>query len=221
MDTFNSDNITCPWDGTGFQGGEQGMKCSSCGAVMKLDSWQEKLSCRGCNGREAVRVRAVSSSGRTPARRMGLTSNNSSRARFGSGRRVERQENTSYDTAVSQRNQNQEIGISSSDSSPGTPTRNSQSSNLNSRPTNNGIPGCLIGAGSILVMLLLSAIALPSFLTQASKAKQSEAKQYVASMNKGQQAVFTEKTSFASKIPDLGLGIKSETENYKYQIHQT
>ena len=218
MDTFNSDNITCPWDGTGFQGGEQGMKCSSCGAVMKLDSWQEKLSCRGCNGREAVRVRAVSSSARTPARRMGLTSNNSSRARFGSGRRVERQENTSYDTAVSQRNQNQEIGISSSDSSPGTPTRNSSTSTVNTRSTNNSNFGWLIGAGAIV--LILSPIAFPAFLSQANKAKQSEAKQYVASMNKGQQAVFTEKTSFASKIPDLGLGIKSETENYKYQIHQ-
>ena len=69
-------------------------------------------------------------------------------------------------------------------------------------------------------MLILSPITFPAFLSQANKAKQSEAKQYVASMNKGQQAVFTEKTSFASKIPDLGLGIKSETENYKYQIHQ-
>jgi serine/threonine protein kinase len=76
----------------------------------------------------------------------------------------------------------------------------------------------LIGTGAIV--LTLSAIALPSFFNQANKAKQSEAKQYVASMNKGQQAVFAEKTSFASKIPDLGLGIKSETDNYKYQIPQ-
>ena len=221
METFNADNTNCVADQQGFQPGEEGMKCTSCGAISRLASWQEYGSCRGCtNGRSAVPVIAASSSGRTPARRMGLTSNNSSRARFGSGRRVERQENTSYDTAVSQRNQNPGIGISSSDSSPGTPTRNSSTSSLNSRPTNNGIPGCLIGAGSILVMLILSAIALPSFLTQANKAKQSEAKQYVASMNKGQQAVFAEKTSFASKIPDLGLGIKSETDNYKYQIPQ-
>jgi serine/threonine protein kinase len=76
----------------------------------------------------------------------------------------------------------------------------------------------LIGVGAIV--LTLSAIALPSFTNQANKAKQSEAKQYVASMNKGQQAVFAEKASFASKIPDLGLGIKSETDNYKYQIPQ-
>lgn len=76
----------------------------------------------------------------------------------------------------------------------------------------------LIGSG--VIVLTLSAIALPSFTNQANKAKQSEAKQYVSSMNRGQQAVFAEKTAFASKIPDLGLGIKSETDNYKYQIHQ-
>ena len=76
----------------------------------------------------------------------------------------------------------------------------------------------LIGSGAIV--LILGSITLPSFLNQANKAKQSEAKQYVASMNRGQQAVFAEKTSFASKIPDLGLGIKSETDNYKYQIPQ-
>lgn len=76
----------------------------------------------------------------------------------------------------------------------------------------------LIGAGAIV--LTLSAIALPSFTNQANKAKQSEAKQYVGSMNRGQQAVFAEKASFSTNIPDLGLGIKSETDNYKYQIPQ-
>ncbi len=76
----------------------------------------------------------------------------------------------------------------------------------------------LIGGGAIV--LTLSAIALPSFTNQANKAKQSEAKQYVGSMNKGQQAVFAEKASFSTNIPDLGLGIKLETDNYKYQIPQ-
>ena len=67
-------------------------------------------------------------------------------------------------------------------------------------------------------MLTLSAIALPSFTNQANKAKQSEAKQYVGSMNRAQQAVFAEKTTFASNIRDLELGIKEETNNYKYNI---
>jgi DNA-binding helix-hairpin-helix protein with protein kinase domain len=74
----------------------------------------------------------------------------------------------------------------------------------------------LIGYGAIV--LILGAIALPSFLNQANQAKQSEAKQYVGSMNRAQQAFFAEKTSFASKISDLGIGIQSETINYKYQI---
>jgi serine/threonine protein kinase len=74
----------------------------------------------------------------------------------------------------------------------------------------------LIGAGAII--LTLSAIALPSFFNQANKAKQSEAKQYVASMNLAQQASFAEKTSFGSKISDLQIGIKEETDNYEYKI---
>lgn len=68
------------------------------------------------------------------------------------------------------------------------------------------------------LVFVLSLIALPSFLNQANKAKQSEAKQYIGSMNKGQQAYFVEKQEFSDNIYDLGLGIKSETTNYSYDI---
>ena len=44
----------------------------------------------------------------------------------------------------------------------------------------------------IIIIGILSAIALPAFLNQANKAKQSEAKQYIASINKGQQAYYAE-----------------------------
>ncbi|MEH2014649.1 type IV pilin-like G/H family protein [Nostoc sp.] len=67
----------------------------------------------------------------------------------------------------------------------------------------------------IIIIGILSAIALPSFLNQANKAKQSEAKTYVGSLNKGQQAFFTEKGSFGA-LADLGVGIKSQTVNYTY-----
>ncbi|HBB34438.1 MAG TPA: hypothetical protein DC064_22270, partial [Cyanobacteria bacterium UBA9273] len=40
----------------------------------------------------------------------------------------------------------------------------------------------------IIIIGILSAIALPSFLNQANKAKESEAKQYTGSMNRAQQA---------------------------------
>ena len=72
--------------------------------------------------------------------------------------------------------------------------------------------------GLIFLLGLLTAIVLPSFLLQANKAKQSEAKHYIASMNKGQQDYYAEMAEFSNNISDLGLGIKSETENYSYNI---
>ena len=69
----------------------------------------------------------------------------------------------------------------------------------------------------IIIIGILSAIALPSFLNQANKAKQSEAKQYLASINKGQQAYYTENTTFVKEIDALGVGIKTQTTNYKYE----
>ena len=71
----------------------------------------------------------------------------------------------------------------------------------------------------IIIIGILSAIALPSFLSQANKAKQSEAKQYISSINKGQQAYYAEKGDFVTDIVNLGslgLGLKSITNNYTY-----
>ena len=70
----------------------------------------------------------------------------------------------------------------------------------------------------IIIIGILSAIALPAFLNQANKAKQSEAKQYVASLNKGQQAYYAENGKFTESIPALGLGLKTQTTNYVYVI---
>jgi type II secretion system protein G len=68
----------------------------------------------------------------------------------------------------------------------------------------------------IIIIGILAAIALPSFLNQANKAKQSEAKTYVGTLNKGQQAYFTEKNRFGSNIDVLGVGVKASTENYNF-----
>jgi len=72
----------------------------------------------------------------------------------------------------------------------------------------------------IIIIGILSAIALPAFLNQANKAKQSEAKQYVSSMNKGQQAFYAENSKFSVDPTgtQLGLGIKTQTTNYKYDL---
>jgi len=68
----------------------------------------------------------------------------------------------------------------------------------------------------IIIIGILAAIALPSFLNQSNKAKQSEAKTYVGTLNKGQQAYYTEKSIFGSTIDILGIGVKSTTVNYNY-----
>ena len=70
----------------------------------------------------------------------------------------------------------------------------------------------------IIIIGILSAIALPSFLNQANKAKQSEAKQYVGSMNRAQQARFLEAGELTTNIATLGLGIATATTNYQYDI---
>ncbi|WP_017317713.1 type IV pilin-like G/H family protein [Mastigocladopsis repens] len=70
----------------------------------------------------------------------------------------------------------------------------------------------------IIIIGILSAIALPSFLNQANKGKQSEAKQYVGSMNRAQQAYYLENAEFSTGINQLGLGINTATENYKYEV---
>lgn len=73
----------------------------------------------------------------------------------------------------------------------------------------------------IIIIGILAAIALPSFLNQSNKAKQSEAKTYVGTLNKGQQAYYTEKSKFGSNIDILGIGVKSDTVNYTYNSNTT
>ena len=82
----------------------------------------------------------------------------------------------------------------------------------------------------IIIIGILSAIALPSFLNQAKKAKQSESKVYVGSMNVGQQAYYEENDTFLTSVTGtsnlaspsstdivrLGIGIRTQTEYYRY-----
>ena len=72
----------------------------------------------------------------------------------------------------------------------------------------------------IIIIGILSAIALPSFLNQANKAKQSEAKTYVGSINRAQQAYYMENGTMAinDQIAQLGLGINTNTKSYGYRL---
>lgn len=68
----------------------------------------------------------------------------------------------------------------------------------------------------IIIIGILSAIALPSFLNQAAKAKQSEAKTYVGSVNRAQQSYRIENTQFATTIDEMKIGIPTSTDYYTY-----
>jgi type IV pilus assembly protein PilA len=70
----------------------------------------------------------------------------------------------------------------------------------------------------IIIIGILSAIALPSFLNQAAKAKQTEAKTYVSSVNRAQQAYRIEQSTFAGTITDLEIGIPTSTTDYTYVL---
>ena len=68
----------------------------------------------------------------------------------------------------------------------------------------------------IIIIGILSAIALPAFLNQAAKGRQSEAKQTLGALNRAQQAYRLEKTQFAPEVDYLGLGVEVDTNNYQY-----
>jgi type IV pilus assembly protein PilA len=70
----------------------------------------------------------------------------------------------------------------------------------------------------IIIIGILAAIALPSFLNQASKARQSEAKTYVGSMNRANQTYYLEKQQFGPNLGALAVGIAFTTENYGYAV---
>jgi type IV pilus assembly protein PilA len=78
----------------------------------------------------------------------------------------------------------------------------------------------------IIIIGILGAIALPSFLNQDVKAKQTEAKQNIALINKSQNAYRAEKKTFADSFDDLAIGSISGgasgiTINYTYAITGT
>lgn len=70
----------------------------------------------------------------------------------------------------------------------------------------------------IIIIGVLAAIALPSFLNQTAKAKQAEAKTTIGSVN-GAQATFRNTgNNFASSMTELALGLPTATNNYTYTI---
>jgi type IV pilus assembly protein PilA len=75
----------------------------------------------------------------------------------------------------------------------------------------------------IIIIGILAAIALPNFLNQASKAKQSEGKQNIALVNKTQNSFRAENNAFATSFNVLAIGsvvgnATGSTINFTYNI---
>ncbi|MBM0741782.1 prepilin-type N-terminal cleavage/methylation domain-containing protein [Phormidium sp. CLA17] len=69
----------------------------------------------------------------------------------------------------------------------------------------------------ITITGMLAAIALPTFLSRANSAKQAEAKTYIGTLNRAQQAYAIEYSRFSDSPAALGLHIRDH-KNYKYEI---
>ena len=76
----------------------------------------------------------------------------------------------------------------------------------------------------IIIIGILAAIALPNFLNQSAKAKQTEARQNLGTINRVQTVWRSENTSFADSFDKLATGTLSgttggaTTTNYSYSL---
>ncbi|XKI48312.1 type IV pilin-like G/H family protein [Altericista sp. CCNU0014] len=72
---------------------------------------------------------------------------------------------------------------------------------------------------SVVVIAILAAIALPSYLNQAGKARGSEAKSNLGTINRAQQAYRFSNGTFASDINDLELdAVTLSSQHYVYSV---
>src|SRR4028119_259436 len=71
---------------------------------------------------------------------------------------------------------------------------------------------------TILILPVFHGKVAESQLSQTVKAEELAARQYVSWMNISQQGYDAENADFTNSVANLGVGIKSETANYKYSI---
>jgi hypothetical protein len=76
-------------------------------------------------------------------------------------------------------------------------------------------------AGVIVLTGLRFSVTVISSWGAATEAQQSEAKTYIGSINRGQQAFYLENSRFAPTLVDLGIGIPETSEKYQYTISVT
>jgi prepilin-type N-terminal cleavage/methylation domain-containing protein len=70
----------------------------------------------------------------------------------------------------------------------------------------------------IMIVGILSAIALPAFLSQVNKAKEVEAIQATKYLSDRQSERFHQELNFTNKLNQLNFYLDAKTENYCYQV---
>jgi prepilin-type N-terminal cleavage/methylation domain-containing protein len=70
----------------------------------------------------------------------------------------------------------------------------------------------------IIIIGILAAIALPNFLNQANRAKETEAKNQLGAINRAQQAYRLDHDSFSddTTFSELNIGVNTAGQNYNF-----
>lgn len=71
----------------------------------------------------------------------------------------------------------------------------------------------------VIIIGILAAVALPSMLSQANKAREAGAQSQLGAVNRAQQAYRLENTVFASNSTDLGMGTTVSTDDFTITIN--
>ncbi|MGD1904492.1 MAG: type IV pilin-like G/H family protein [Leptolyngbyaceae cyanobacterium] len=100
------------------------------------------------------------------------------------------------------------------------PEVSSESSSSGSNTTKVILIVAGVGCGCLALPIIgiIAAIALPSFLNQADRARESEAKVFLGTMTRGQQAYYLEQEEFASSIEALEVGLSDDSPSYSYAV---
>jgi len=89
-------------------------------------------------------------------------------------------------------------------------------------PQKKGRRWYLVKGGILFLILNLGIEGFRYFSPQANCCvRDPEPQQYVGSMNRAQQAKFAENGRFANSVNELGLGIKTQTDYFKYSVSAT
>ena len=70
----------------------------------------------------------------------------------------------------------------------------------------------------IVILGVLASIALPSFLNQAARARQTKALNAVGAMNRAQHSFFYENARFSNSMTELGFAHLNDDESYRYEV---